>query len=37
MWLSYAIGISGIVHHHCSNLLFIITAHALIFIILIKV
>jgi hypothetical protein len=27
----------GIVHHHCSNLLFIINAHALIVIILIKV
>ena len=36
-WLSYAIDISGIVHHHDSNLLFIITAHALIVITLIKV
>jgi hypothetical protein len=36
-WLSYAIDISGIVHHHYSNLLFIFTAHALIVISLIKV
>ena len=36
-WLSYAIDISGIVHHHYSNLLFIITAHALIVISLLKV
>ena len=36
-WLSYAIDISGIIHYYYSNLLFIITAHALIVIILIKV
>jgi hypothetical protein len=36
-WLSYAIDISGIVHYHYSNLVFIITALALIFITLIKV
>jgi hypothetical protein len=34
-WLVLEIG--GIVHHHCSKLLFIINAHALIVIILIKV
>jgi hypothetical protein len=34
-WL--VLEIDGIVHHHCSNLLFIINAHALIVIILIKV
>jgi len=36
-WLSYAIDISGIIHYHYSNLLFIITAHALIVISIIKV
>jgi hypothetical protein len=36
-WLSYAIDISGIIQYHYSNLLFIITAHALIVISLIKV
>jgi hypothetical protein len=34
-WL--VLEIDGIVHHHCSNILFIINAHALIVIILIKV
>jgi len=37
LMLSYVIDISRIVHHHYSNLLFIIIAHPLIFITLIKV